>query len=258
MKWSSSLSSLGKSLSPNSRSPKRPAVGFGSEVEQAPGELVNGFRTIPEIPSISVDEKHIAAFSMPQEALDFIPDENEVVTQFKNGQRERKIFCNTELTEKEQQHLQLLRQEAKSQNLAFMPSVASSALRYSTRAKGVAKSAIKEMLGTQQWRQSYFQSGPITDASIAEDMKLGMVYYGGRDAQLRPSLVIRVERIPESFKRDAAGHARLVRLLLFCLEYMLHYLVYPGKIETSTIILDLRGVSTTQIPVTPLHELSKL
>jgi len=250
-------------LSPKSRLPKSPksptGLGFALPIDQALNgeQLVNGFRTIPEIPSISVDDTNVAAFSMPQEVLDFVPDESAVVTHFKNGQRERKLYCNTELIQEEQQQLQLLRQEAQSQNLAFMPSVASSALRYVTRAKGVAKSAIKEMLGTQQWRQSYFQSGPITDASVAEDMKLGMVYYGGRDAGLRPSLVIRVERIPDSFKRDN-GPARLVKLLVFCLEYMLHYLIYPGKIETSTIVLDLRGVSTTQIPVTPLREVVKV
>lgn len=244
-----------KRSSPKSKSQLE--LGFGLDVKQAPGDYVNGLRTIPEIPSITVDENNIASFSMPQEALDFTPDKNAVVTRFKNGQQERKLYCNTELTEEEQQNLQLLRQEAQSQNLAFMPSVASSALRYSTRAKGDVKSALKEMLGTQQWRQSYFKSGPITDASIAEDMKLGIVYFGGRDAQLRPSLVMRASRLPASFTRDD-GPARLVKLLVFCLEYMLRYLVYPGKIETSAVILDLRGVSTTQIPVTPLREVVKV
>jgi len=246
-----------RALSPTRRknkSPKSPSPSFSLD---ATGELVNGFNTIPEVASISIDEKNISALSMPQEVLDFVPDQNAVVTRFKNGQTERKLYSNTVLTAEEQTWMQNLRQEAQSQNLVFLPSVASSALRYITRAKGVVKSAIKEMLGTQEWRQSYFSSGPITDTSISEDMKLGMVYWGGRDSQLRPFLVIRVGRIPADFAKNH-GHERLVRILVFCLEYMVRYMAYPGKIETSTIMLDLVGVSMSQIPVGPLREVIKV
>lgn len=252
-KVSGSLSPSKKSLR-KSKSPKNLRL---SQEGIAFGEPVDGFKTIPEIPSISVDPSNIAAFSMPQELVEFVPDENAAVTRFKNGEKERKLYCNTELTQEEQQNLKLLRQEAQSENVAFFPSVASCGLRYITRARGCAKTALEEMVGTQQWRQSYFAAGPITDASIAEDMKLGMVYWGGRDRHLRPSLVIRVARIPEAFKKDR-GPERLVRLLVFCLEYMLHFLVYPGKVETGVIILDLRGVSMSQIPISPLKEVVKV
>lgn len=49
-----------------------------------------------------------------------------------------------------------------------------------------------------------------------------------------------------------------VRMLVFCLEYMVRYMAYPGKIETSTIMPDLVGVSTSQIPVGPLREVIKV
>lgn len=62
---------------------------------------------------------------------------------------------------------------------------------------------------TQEWRKNYFRGGPITDSSVFEDMKHGIVYFTGRDRDLRPAMVVRGRRTRASnafIHTDAVTH----------------------------------------------------
>lgn len=207
---------------------------------------VGGFATTGEIKSIRIDEKHLAPHSMPPEILSFKPDASAAVKCFKDGTQERRLFSNVDLTEAEMQSVRCLQQEAHRQGASFSPLVASWSSRYAARNPGNAKRALKEMIATQEWRQKYFEAGPITPAVVEDDMKHGIIYFCGRDHQFRPALIIRPGRIPSSwYKRKESS--RLLRLLVFSLEYMLHYLDHPGKVETCSIIFDLKDLGASHL-----------
>ncbi|CAE8585793.1 unnamed protein product, partial [Polarella glacialis] len=134
--------------------------------------------------------------------------------------------------------LRLLQDEARAQGVALLPSVAAAATRYLSHARGDHKRALKLMEETQEWRLSYFQR-PLTGASLAEDLKLGIVYFTGFDKALRPVLVFRASRLPSAWHRERR-YDKVIRVLLFCLEYFLRYMVVPGKIESLNVLVDLQ------------------
>jgi len=218
------------------------------------GAMANGFRTVPELDPVSVREENISPFSLPAEALTFSPPPDAVICTFKNGDKERKIYCNVEYQAQEMDLLKRLQKDAREQGVAFYPSVAAMATRYLSRARGDVKKALKLMQATQEWRRQYFKEGPISDASVAEDLKHGIVYFSGRDRNLRPAIVVRAIRIPQRWYKEKCID-RLIRVLVFCMEYMLRYMLIPGKVENNCLIVDLKGLSWSQVPIGALKDI---
>mmetsp|Transcript_48009 Transcript_48009/g.112079 ORF Transcript_48009/g.112079 Transcript_48009/m.112079 type:complete len:478 (+) Transcript_48009:94-1527(+) len=216
---------------------------------------LNGFKTVAEIQSLVVEEENIAPYSMPQEVLSYAPQGQVVVHTFKNGDKERKIHCYSELEQKELQGLRTLRKLAADSQ--FFPSITSMATRYISRARGDEKKAFKLMEETQKWRREYFSKGPVTDKQVLEDMQHGIMYFTGRDRELRPTIIIRACRIPQKWYSEKKIDT-VLRLLIFCMEYMLRYMVYPGKVENNNVIVDLRTLGVSQVPITALSDVYKI
>lgn len=122
---------------------------------------VDGFDTLPEPVSIEVQDCNVAPFSLPQECLNYVPDPNAVVLKFQNGESERMISCNTELSKDELSMLRKCQEEAARQKLAFLPSISIAAVRYLGDI-GDVEEAVKKMHENQAWRLSYFQK-PLQD-----------------------------------------------------------------------------------------------
>jgi len=222
------------------------------------GTLSSGFRSSNELFSFTCSPENIAPNSLPSEALTYEPPEDVIVTKFQNGDSERKIHCNTELTDLEIEKLQEMRSEAKAKDCSFMPSVASMATRFLSRARNDPRKAVKLMQTTQEWRESYFKSGPVCDdAELIEDMRHGVVYFTGRDLAMRPALVIRAARIPKSWYKDKRTDA-LIRALIFCMEYLMRFMLVPGKVENLSVIIDLKGLGISQVPISVLSEVYKV
>jgi hypothetical protein len=191
------------------------------------------------------------------EALTYEPSPATVITPFKNGDQERMIHCNTELQEGELERLQLLQLEARAQSAEFFPSVTSMATRFLSRARNDQKKAFRLMMETQQWREQYFRDGPVTDVAIEEDSRHGIVYFTGRDSKLRPAIVVRAKRIPQQWYKEKRVD-KLLRLIIFCMEYFLRYLVVPGRVENLSVITDLQGLGLAQVPLSALNEVHKV
>jgi len=217
----------------------------------------NGFRTSWEDPPLECSAANLAPFSLPQEVLVYEPDPGDVVCQFTNGDRERKIHVNIELEDAEKASLKDLQKEAKRTGKVFYPSITVMATRYLSRARGDVKKAIKLMEATQAWRSSYFGAGPVTDAQVLEDLKLGIVYFTGRDKSLRPAIIVRPMRIPSQWYKDKCID-RFIRILIFCMEYMLRYMLLPGRVENLNLIVDLKGLGITQVPIAALTDVYKV
>jgi len=213
----------------------------------------SGFRIKPEPDPIVVQDDNVSGFSLPAEALSYQPPPDQIFSHFKNGDKERKIYCNTELQPDELQRLCQLQHEALEQGTEFFPCVASMATRFLSRSRGDVKKALKLMQATQDWREKYFKAGPITDEAVKEDMRHGIVYFCGRDRCLRPTVVVRGNRIPHQWYKEKRVD-KLIRVLVFCTEYFLRYMVVPGKVENLNVVVDLKGLGISQVPVTALGE----
>jgi len=221
------------------------------------GSYYNGFKTIDEPPAISCTEEFMALYSLPAEALTYEPCAGDIITCFRNGDRERKVHNNTILTSVELDQLAAMKVEAKAQGLAFYPSVTSMATRFLSLARNDPNKAIKYMQETQRWREQYFQDGPVTDAQVEADLAHGIVYFTGRDQALRPAIVVRAARIPKQWYRDRSLD-KFIRLLVFCMEYFLRYMVVPGRVENLSVIVDLSGLCLSQVPLGPLGEVYRV
>lgn len=217
----------------------------------------NGFRVIEEKPPLVISESSLAPYSLPAEVLTYEPPEDVVTTRFNNGDKERKIHCNTRLSPEELENLDAMRDEAQAQGADFYPSVTSMATRFLSRARGDPKKAVKLMQETQDWRQAYFTPGPCREAEVQEDIKHGMCYFCGRDSNLRPAIIIRLARIPVKWDKEG-GIARFIRILIFSMEYFLRYMVVPGRIENLNVIVDLAGMGISQIPISAVSEVYKV
>lgn len=200
-----------------------------------------------------MDDKNVAPFSLPAEALWHVPTDAEIICNFANGDSERRIHNNIRLGKNECTLITTMQEEAKQQGLFFYPSVSAMASRFLSRSRKDAKKAVKLMKETQDWRASYFGKGPIREESVSEDLKRGIIYFSGRDKFLRPTIIVRAARIPKSWKQDN-GIDKLIRILVFCTEYMLRYMIVPGRVECNNIIVDLKGISAGEVPFTALKQ----
>jgi len=216
-----------------------------------------GFRTsVDNPPTLSVDEKNISDFSMPQELLSFKPASSIAVQQFSNGDQERNIHCNVALSEEELQRLQEVRKLALSKDVVLHPAIAAQTTRFLSLSKGDASRALDLMMQAQQTRASYFKA-PISDAEIIDDLNLGFLYVTGRDPNLRPIMVLRASRIPKAWVQENDAD-RLLRVVLFQLEYLCRYMFYPGRAENIVIIVDFKGMYATQLPLQMMGSIQKV
>jgi len=253
---SSSSNSLQESMRNSTDSAPTGSVGSVKSISTNT-PLCNGFLIEDEDEFLRCAESNIHPLTLPQEALVFTPDPAEVVCSFKNGDKERKIHCNIELLDAEKEQLKELQKETRRQGKTFTPSIAVMATRFLSRARGESKKAVVLMEKTQAWRQQYFKDGPVTDSQVMEDLKHGIVYFAGRDKYLRPTLVIRPLRIPQQWYKDKCID-KFIRVLIFCMEYMMRYMFIPGRVENNNLIVDLKGLGITQVPIGPLTDVYKV
>merc|ERR1712217_265774 len=70
---------------------------------------------------------------------------------------------------------------------------------------------------------------------------------------LRPTIVVRANRIPQQWYKEKRID-KLIRILIFCMEYMLRYMLIPGKVENNSLIVDLAGLTVAQVPLGALGD----
>lgn len=141
-----------------------------------------------------------------------------------------------------------MQRQTKSQRKAYFPSVSVAATRFLSTARGDVKKAIKMMDEAQAWRANYFAKGPITDESVKEDFKHGIIYFAGRNAKLLPTIVIRANRVPDAWYKGSDGAEKLLRILIFSVEYLVKYMCIPGQVESNCLVVDLNGLGASQVP----------
>ena len=81
--------------------------------------------------------------------------------------------------------------------------------------------------------------------------KNGFMYFFKRDRFLRPIVVVNVAKIKNFTGDELEG---LVPTVSYLMTYVIQKALIPGKAETMVTIIDLNGVSMTQIPVKALKK----
>jgi hypothetical protein len=237
---------IGKSSDPHPLYDQRLAVGNNSDMQ------ANGFSAVVDPPPLDISEENIAPLSLPQEVFTFTPGDAELISKFSGADQERKIHCNLELRPDELERLKLLRDEANEKGRTYYTSITVMATRYMSYARGNADKAIAMMDETQKWRSEYFGKGPLADSKLIEDFSQGVLYFTGRDFALRPVLVIRACRLPAAWHKDGTGVTRLIKMLVFSMEYLRRYMFVPGKVENIVVLVDLKNLGIADVPIKSL------
>jgi hypothetical protein len=81
--------------------------------------------------------------------------------------------------------------------------------------------------------------------------KNGFMYFFKRDKFLRPIVIVNVAKIKNFTGDELEG---LVPTVSYLMTYVIQKVLIPGKAETMVTIIDLNGVSMTQIPVKALKK----
>jgi len=184
-------------------------------------------------------EAPISRWTLPFDALVFEPSYRDIID---GGVRY--IYLNTPLTEEEQSLIRNLREYLISIGMVLPEFMASQYLRFLYSSNFNMKEAAQLLEANYRFRASQL---PFRERDVIQDLKRGAIYWHGRDANLRPLLVIRVERL------DALDDKRIERLLCFCFEYFLKYLCVAGRVENWILLIDCEGKGVSNFPTTTLQ-----
>lgn len=217
----------------------------------------NGLPATENIETVSVSEEHLGPWTLPEEAFTYLPDGDDVLVRLSSGLVERRVHENVDFTTEESESLERLRAEAWQSGARFCPEVCREATRYLSAARGNHEKALRLMQATDSWRRSYFKDGPLRSQDLAEDLSHGFAYFVGRDRAMRPALVFRASRVPAEWRKNYDAQ-RLLRSLIFCMEVLLRFMLVPGRVETSCLIVDLQNISTKDIPISLFREIHQL
>ncbi|EEA05247.1 CRAL/TRIO domain-containing protein [Cryptosporidium muris RN66] len=200
-------------------------------------------------------------YTIPSEVLVYNPVDEDVFTKFNTGSSSefkiRQIFLHVDLLENETKLLDEFDNYCRSNNFEVPMELSPILLRILIFNKRRYPSnyivkTVHHVKNMYSWRRSIY---PLkdTDVELRRDLEDGIIYWHGRDFSLRPILVIKLAKIGKNFPIQ-----RFIRLIVFCLEWGLRYLMIPGKIETCLALIDVRGVSLTSFPISTLSEISSL
>mmetsp|Transcript_63923 Transcript_63923/g.73322 ORF Transcript_63923/g.73322 Transcript_63923/m.73322 type:complete len:431 (+) Transcript_63923:134-1426(+) len=117
--------------------------------------------------------------------------------------------------------------------------------------------ALKSLKDHAIWRQEYLPP-QLTD--ITRDLlSSGVVYLGGRDHLYRPIIVINVEKVNKRVHQDKKHMPdNICRASFWIMEYIIHHMYLPGKIENWVVVIDFEHVRGFSIPTGFLKRFSTM
>lgn len=195
---------------------------------------------------------------LPVEALKHKPSADEIFKYFFKGTSKevciRQVFFHTPLSEDEQEWIAQFRALCVERNWAIPYFMEPQLLRvlWFCKRKYPDDALNKSFEHAQQmveWRREFY---PLSDAEphLAELLKLGVMYWVGRDPSLRPLLIVRLSRLPKTTSPEL-----FKKLTIFCFEWALRFLMVPGVVETCVVLFDVRAVPLHQFPISALTDM---
>lgn len=197
-------------------------------------------------------------WTLPQEALSYAPPHDVVHKYFFVGTAKevavRQIFFHTPLEQKEKDWVRVLREQYTGKLPPEMEPFLLRLCYYNWRKfgeKGWLAKSIAHVKEVMAWRAQYIPQLSDEDPVIMGDLERGVMYWAARDSALRPLLIIRLKRLPKNVSSE-----RFKKLTVFCFEWAMRYLFVPGKVETCSVVFDVRGVSVHNFPMSALSDMT--
>jgi len=101
------------------------------------------------------------------------------------------------------------------------------------------------MNDVEEWRRNTL---PIDFKSVAKIQEQGFIYITKRDRDHRPTLVLECAKcfncLTESNEKEVHD------CIVYAVSYLVDNLLMPGKVENFNAIVDLRGTSAFNVPLT--------
>ncbi|KAH8584931.1 Sec14 domain containing [Cryptosporidium sp. chipmunk genotype I] len=218
------------------------------EIAKSPSIAISGNSTRPNQGNNGGVEIYsgLNPFSTTLSCLLFEPSDDDIIED-----EIRYIYLNQILSDDEQLYLAKLRKYAKNHGQKFPHSVWVQALRFLASSRFHVQTAMEMMLSNHEFR---IKELPISEKDVIEDLKIGAIYWHGRDIKFRPILVVKLARL-DIFVGEIE---RIQKLLCFCLEFFLKYLQVAGRVENWNVIIDLAGKGITDLPIQVLKSVLSL
>ncbi|KAJ1611544.1 sec14 domain-containing protein [Cryptosporidium canis] len=205
--------------------------------------------------------EQINEYTMPSEILLYSPTDDDIFTKFHVGSSSefklRQIFLQVQLLKHEEDMLIEFDNFLSEQGIKlpeFMKPLSLRVLMFNKRRhpNTYIPRSVNHLINMFNWRVSTY---PLSDMEpdLRRDLESGIIYWHGRDYSLRPILTIRLSKINKHFPVE-----RFIRLIVFCMEWGMRYLMCPGKVETCLALIDIKGVSLTSFPISTMSEISSL
>eukprot|EP00397_Hematodinium_sp_SG-2012_P014990 GEMP01015258.1.p1 GENE.GEMP01015258.1~~GEMP01015258.1.p1 ORF type:complete len:572 (+),score=99.13 GEMP01015258.1:139-1854(+) len=196
-----------------------------------------------------------APFSLPFECLTYKPGPETLVRVFKNNDSERCIHGHVALLAHEEELLAKFDKYCESRSIEFSPILSSKSTRYISRTRGKIAQAVSKMQSTEKWRKATLGK-PLRDddPELLASLSSGAIYFGGRDKFLRPLVVMVAKRFPAQWFKKG-GQDQILRVVIFMMEYLQRYMIFPGNVENLCVLVDMDGMSLMQTPVSALKHI---
>lgn len=181
----------------------------------------------------------LSDYAVPEEMLTYRPLQADV-----GEERERRIKCYSKLTSEEQKRIAALEAHLEQEGETLEPDVEPFMLPYlfGKTSKDDTTIAAMRLCQTARWRRKTFRQ-PWVDSDFLSDLNTGCFYFGGRDKALRPLLIARIDRV----LLQEWDHDRMIRLIVFMLEFERQHLFVPGVCEQHVLLIDLRKVGLLDV-----------
>ena len=219
--------------------------------------------------------KPISPFTLPEEVFGFVPSKTDILVRFSNGEFERKIFGNCELSLAESAKLYEFWAYVKeginrTENYAeaklhgskeinvlkckisnfFCPLVISCFSRLLDKAKNNMSKAYRLALESENFfalhDKDICRNNGFSDAADSPYFDLinsGVFYFCGRDSSLRPLLVFRYDRSSGRIGEACSiwkmeRQIDVYKAIVFTCQHCVKYALVPGVVESICVLMD--------------------
>ena len=126
-------------------------------------------------------------------------------------------------------------------------------MRFLHATKGDFVATYDEMVEQEKYYDDHVVEMFSKHAEFEELLNRGLIYGLGRDEYMRPNIVMNVRRILDA----GLDMSRFIDLYEYLMHYTMIHAMVRGKIETVNFIIDCKGVSVYEFPITELSGMGK-
>lgn len=220
----------------------------------------------PRESTYDYEDPFLDSIVIPDCVANYTPTGDLVHTVTKSNYKVRYIFSNVEFTEFERNHIEGFKayvvKQLDGSALSLPDAIACFDKKFANTIFADDGYVLRFIIGNDYaypeslddirshliWRKNTL---PIRRVEVETEIARGFVYIHGRDKCFRPMVILRLG------KTEKLTHEMVLRTIFFWLEFTIHKLLVPGKVEQWKVIVDLAGINIFSVPVSLIKQISK-